>query len=61
MEGVACVQAALGKLAADRPDRPARVMAACAISGDGLREAVQWLVDMTRKARRTRTLADFAQ
>ena len=58
---MASIQAALGKLAADRPDRPARVMPACALTGEGLREAVQWLVDMTRKARRTRTLADFAQ
>lgn len=59
-DGVANVQSAFGKLAADRPDRPARVMLACALTGDGLRESVQWLVDMTRKARRTRTLAELA-
>jgi hypothetical protein len=57
---MAAVMSSFGRLVEDRPERPARVVECCALSGEGLREGVAWALDAARKARRTRLLADAA-
>ena len=52
--------AAFGRLAEERPERPARLQECCARSGEGLREGLTWALDAVKKARRTRLLADAA-
>jgi signal recognition particle receptor subunit beta len=60
--GCGAAVAALGASAQESggSDRAVRVFGTCALSGEGLREALDWAVEAARKARRTKWLADRA-
>ncbi|KAK3279761.1 hypothetical protein CYMTET_12370 [Cymbomonas tetramitiformis] len=58
---LAVVEKALGTQKANRPTRPCRTQKVSATNGDGVEDAVSWLVDAMKRSRRTHLLAQQIQ